>query len=83
MKGVIQEENETGKNPSIDIIVAVDNAGGIGLKGEIPWQLEKEWQHFLKLTTRYSTLTHHVLLRTLVVVTLIVAGLKITDLFVG
>ena len=38
--------------PRIDIVVATDKVGGIGLGGDLPWRLEKEWQHFLKLVTR-------------------------------
>ena len=52
MNGFNHEENAISVKPRIDIIVAVDNAGGIGLRGDIPWRLEKEWQHFLRLVTR-------------------------------
>ena len=38
--------------PRVDIIVAVDRAGGIGREGGLPWRLEAEWRHFLKLVTR-------------------------------
>lgn len=49
-----EEENAAESSPNIDLIVAVDNAGGIGINGEIPWRLEEEWRHFLKLATRAS-----------------------------
>ena len=38
--------------PPVDIIVAVDKSGGIGLDGNLPWSLEAEWAHFLRLSTR-------------------------------
>ena len=47
-----QKEKAFSERPVIDLIVAVDNAGGIGLRGDIPWRLQKEWEHFLRLTTR-------------------------------
>ena len=43
----------------VNIIVAVDNQGGIGLDDGLPWSLEKEWKHFLKLATRYDIITTH------------------------
>ena len=39
-------------NPIIDISVAIDAEGGIGLNDELPWKLDKEWRHFLKISTR-------------------------------
>ena len=38
--------------PRVDIIVAVDSRGGIGAEGALPWRLEGEWRHFLRLVTR-------------------------------
>ena len=38
--------------PRVDIIAAVDRAGGIGREGDLPWRLEEEWRHFLRLVTR-------------------------------
>ena len=37
----------------IDMIVAVDAEGGIGLEGGLPCQLPTDWKHFIKLTTSY------------------------------
>ena len=38
-------------NISINQIVAIDENGGIGINGNIPWSLPKDWEHFLRLTT--------------------------------
>lgn len=37
---------------SIHQIVAIDENGGIGLNGDLPWKLQKDWQHFLRMTTK-------------------------------
>ena len=39
----------------VDLVVAVDQEGGLGLAGELPWRLQAEWQHFLSLVTRCGT----------------------------
>ena len=33
-------------------IVAIDEKGGIGLGGTLPWSLRKDWEHFLRMTTK-------------------------------
>ena len=38
--------------PRVDLIAAVDRAGGIGREGDLPWRLGEEWRHFLRLVTR-------------------------------
>ena len=35
----------------MDVIVAADEAGGIGKAGGIPWQLRKDMAHFVQKTT--------------------------------
>lgn len=35
----------------MDLIVAVDAAGGIGKNGIIPWKLRKDMDHFVKKTS--------------------------------
>jgi dihydrofolate reductase len=39
-------------NIPIHQIVALDEKGGIGLGGTLPWNLKKEWEHFLRMTTQ-------------------------------
>ena len=41
-----------GNNITINQIVAIDENGGIGIDGDIPWSLSKDWEHFLRLTTK-------------------------------
>ena len=41
-----------GNNITINQIVAIDENGGIGINGDIPWSLSKDWEHFLRLTTK-------------------------------
>ena len=41
-----------GKDITINQIVAIDENGGIGINGDIPWSLPKDWEHFLRLTTK-------------------------------
>ena len=33
-------------------IVAIDENGGIGLDGNLPWNVEKDRQHCLRMTTK-------------------------------
>ena len=42
----------SGSGISINQIVAIDENGGIGINGNIPWNLSKDWEHFLRLTTK-------------------------------
>ena len=42
----------SGSGISLNQIVAVDENGGIGINGNIPWNLSKDWEHFLRLTTK-------------------------------
>ena len=42
-------------SPAIHLLVAVEQRGGMGMEGGLPWSLAREWQHFLGLSTRYST----------------------------
>ena len=41
-----------GNDITINQIVAIDENGGIGIDGDIPWRLSKDWEHFLRLTTK-------------------------------
>ena len=41
-----------GNDITINQIVAIDENGGIGIDGDIPWHLSKDWEHFLRLTTK-------------------------------
>ena len=36
----------------INQIVAIDEKGGIGLGGNLPWSLRRDWEHFLRMTTK-------------------------------
>ena len=47
-----------GKVISINQIVAIDENGGIGINGNIPWNLSKDWGHFLRLTTKVQVHIH-------------------------
>ena len=38
--------------PNINLVAAVEQGGGIGKDGGLPWTLSKDWDHFLKLATR-------------------------------
>ena len=38
--------------PHINLVAAVEQGGGIGKDGGLPWNLSKDWDHFLKLATR-------------------------------
>ena len=40
-----------GKVP-IHQIVCIDEKGGIGKNGDLPWKIQKDWQHFLQLSLR-------------------------------
>ena len=40
------------KGIEVNQIVAIDENGGIGIDGDIPWKLSKDWEHFLRLTTK-------------------------------
>ena len=33
-------------------IVAMDEENGIGIGGNLPWNLPKDWNHFLRMTTK-------------------------------
>ena len=33
-------------------IVALDEENGIGIGGNLPWKLTKDWNHFLRMTTK-------------------------------
>ena len=33
-------------------IVAMDEESGIGVGGNLPWNLPKDWNHFLRMTTK-------------------------------
>ncbi len=33
-------------------IVAIDENGGIGLGGNLAWNLQRDWEHFLRMTTK-------------------------------
>ena len=36
----------------INLIVCIDQKGGIGQNGDLPWKIEQDWQHFLSLSLR-------------------------------
>ena len=40
--------------PAINLLVAVEQSGGMGREGGLPWSLAREWQHFLALATRWD-----------------------------
>ena len=42
----------SGKGIEVNQIVAIDENGGIGIDGDIPWKLSKDWEHFLRLTAK-------------------------------
>ena len=46
----------SGSGISINQIVAIDENGGIGINGNIPWNLSKDWEHFLRLTTKVQVI---------------------------
>ena len=36
----------------INLVAAVEQSGGIGKDGGLPWNLPSDWKHFLRLATR-------------------------------
>ena len=38
--------------PTIHQIVCVDQNGGIGKGGKLPWKIEKDWKYFLNTSLR-------------------------------
>ena len=40
--------------PAIHLLVAVEQGGGMGREGGLPWSLDREWRHFLALATRWD-----------------------------
>ena len=36
----------------INLVAAVEQSGGIGKDGGLPWNLPSDWNHFLRLATR-------------------------------
>ena len=42
----------TSEEVPIHQIVCIDEAGGIGKNGNLPWKIEKDWQHFLQHSLR-------------------------------
>jgi len=39
----------------INLVAAVEQSGGIGKDGGLPWNLPSDWKHFLRLATREGT----------------------------
>ena len=37
-------------------IVAMDEESGIGIGENLPWNLPKDWNHFLRMTTKVKVL---------------------------
>ena len=47
----------------VNLVVAVDQNGGIGKDGGLPWSLSRDWEHFLRLATRFVillTMCYHI-----------------------
>lgn len=42
----------TSEEVPIHQIVCIDEAGGIGKNGDLPWKIQKDWQHFLQHSLR-------------------------------
>lgn len=42
----------TNENIPVHQIVAMDEEGGIGIGEELPWNLSKDWENFLRITTK-------------------------------
>ena len=40
----------------INLVAAVEQSGGIGKDGGLPWSLPQDWEHFLRLATRFVIL---------------------------
>ena len=40
-------------------IVALDEEGGIGLGETLPWNLSKDWENFLRITTKTKVLIYY------------------------
>ena len=48
----------TNENIPVHQIVAMDEEGGIGIGEKLPWNLSKDWENFLRITTKIKVLTN-------------------------